>query len=305
MQGFGNRLRRSGAVFALLASVEVFAAAHAPAADPWLDRVRRFAPGDFAGFGANKLPRVVVGPPRGGGALQGATDVVSLGHGGRISVAFVDNVVVDGPGDDLAIFENAFHAGGEDGPVFTELGIVSLSADGLTWIEFPYDTGSGEGLAGRSPVFAHPGNEIDPLTAEGGGDRFDIGAVGLAFVRFVRIDDGGDTLPDAGNDVAPAGKGGFDLDAMAAIHSSAPAVVEGQVTDGGQPVELALVRLVPDDGTRPLRRRTHADGSFRFSTVLPSGGYRVIARRADLGRAETSIEVTVDSLEAEVALELE
>jgi hypothetical protein len=273
--------------------------------DPWLDGAIRFTPGAFAGFGAAALPRIVLGPPHGGGLLKGSTHVVSLGNDGSIVVTFRDNVVVDEPGDDLVIFENAFHSGSEDGPIFDELGIVAVSTDGLEWHEFPYDAGTGEGLAGRAPVLAAPGNGIDPLAPEGGGDRFDIGALGLSLVRFVRITDGGAVLPDAGNNAVPADKGGFDLDAMGAIHSSAPGVVTGTVVKGGAPVSLARVRLIPADGTRTLRKRTHADGTFRIRPVLPSGSYRVVARLLGLGRAEQEIEVSLDHLEVDVELALE
>ena len=68
------------------------------ATDPWLDVVRDFAPGMFAGFGQAELPRVVLGPPVPGGLTEGSTDVVSLGNGGVIEVSFRDNIVFDGPG---------------------------------------------------------------------------------------------------------------------------------------------------------------------------------------------------------------
>jgi hypothetical protein len=275
------------------------------AGDPWLDAVRAFSPGEFAGFGASALPGIVRGAPRGGGPLQGGTNVVSLGEGGSITVAFRDNVVVDGPGDDLVVFENAFHSGSAEGPLFEELGIVSVSADGKEWVTFPYDALTGEGLSGRAPVLSHPVNGIDPLSAEAGGDRFDIGALGLGFVRFVRITDGGDALPDAGDFVPPADKGGFDLDAMGALNSAEPGVVQGMVTANGAPVAGAGVRLEsPVDG-RVMRRRTRADGAFRFRPVLPSGSYRIVAAGDTLGRAEQTIEVDAGSLVADVELALD
>jgi hypothetical protein len=273
--------------------------------DPWLDGVKVFAPGSYAGFGADKLPAIVLGPPRGGGLTQQSVDVVSLGNGGSITVVFRDNVVVDGPGADLVIYENPFHAGSETGPIFAEYGIVELSPDGKTWTQVPYDSATGVGLAGAEPVLSTPENGIDALAPEGGGDRFDIGAVGLAFVRFVRVTDGGDAIPDPGNLVPPADKGGFDLDAVGAIHSSPPAIVHGTVTAGGVPVEEARVALIPQDGTRRLHRRTRADGTFRFRPVLPSGVVTIRARRADLGRGERSVSVTLQSLDAEASLTID
>ncbi|HEY1087459.1 MAG TPA: cell surface protein, partial [Archangium sp.] len=52
--------------------------------DPWADRVVRFTPGPGAGFGQDKLPDVVLGPPSGLGDSQGSLDVLALGKGGVI-----------------------------------------------------------------------------------------------------------------------------------------------------------------------------------------------------------------------------
>ena len=290
--------------FAALLVISGTTASVAGPSDPWLDGVKRFEPGAFAGFGQDLLPRVVLGRPRGAGALRGSTHVVSLGHGGSIVVVFRDNVVFDGPGDDLVVFENAFHSGSESGPIFTELGIVEVSADGRAWHRFPFDPDTGEGLAGRTPVYASKSNDIDPLSPAAGGDRFDIGALGLELVRFVRILDGGDELDDVGNHVVPADKGGFDLDAMAAIHSSPPAVITGSVSHGGLPASGARVRLVPSDGSRKLRRKTGDDGTFRFWPVLPAGAFRIVARIPDVGRVERDVFVSLDVLSADVDLAL-
>jgi Carboxypeptidase regulatory-like domain len=288
-----------------VAALALPAPASAAHGDAWIDRVVAFVPGPSAGFGADALPRIVLGPPHGLGALQGSVDVVSLGSGGSITVAFRDNVVIDGPGDDLVVFENAFHSGSEDGPIFTEYGIVSLSADGKTWHEVPYDAQAGTGLAGRAPVFASPGNGIDALAPVGGGDRFDLADVGLAFARFVRIVDAGDAIDDVGNHVPVADKAGFDLDAVGAIHSTTPGVVTGTVTAGGAPITSAHVRLEPADGTKHMRRATHPDGSFRFRPVLPSGSYRIVARRRGVGRAEATFDVDSEHLQPHLDLTLE
>jgi len=268
--------------------------------DPWLDVVREFSPGAFAGFGQTELPWIVLGPPVPGGLVEGSTDVVSLGDGGVIEVSFRDNLVFDGPGDDLVIFENAFHIGSPTGAVFTEYAYVEVSADRLSWARFPVDPVTGEGLAGRSVVLS----EVDPLDPAAGGDRFDIGALGLEFVRHVRLVDAGTDIDDVGNHVAPANQGGFDLDAAAAIHSSAPATVAGLVVAGAEPVSQALVRLVPLDGGRRKRRRTDADGHFEFGNVIPSGDYRVRARRRGVGAAIENVYVDLDQLAVEVELRL-
>jgi hypothetical protein len=284
----------------VLASLLSFGGVVRAETDPWLDVVREFSPGAFAGFGQTELPWVVLGPPLPGGLVQGSTDVVSLGEGGAIEVSFRDNLVFDGPGDDLVIYENAFHIGSPTGEVFTEYAYVEVSPDRLTWSRFPVDPLTGEGLAGRSVVVP----ETDPLDPAAGGDRFDIGELGLDFVRHVRLIDAGTDIDDVGNHVAPANQGGFDLDAAAAIHSSAPATVTGLVVMGTEPVARALVRLVPLDGGRRKRRRTDAAGHFEFANVIPAGDYRVRARRRDVGVATAKVYVDLDQLAVDVDLRL-
>lgn len=290
--------RRSLVCAALCALLSLGGVAQA-ASDPWLDVVRDFVPGAFAGFGRDELPRVVLGPPVPGGLTQGSTDVVSLGNGGMIEVSFRDNVVFDGPGDDLVIFENAFHIGSPDGALFTEYAYVEVSVDGSMWTRFPVDPATGDGLAGRNAVSPDAG---DPLAPDAGGDRFDIGDLGMDFVRHVRLIDAADEIDDVGNHVAPANQGGFDLDAAAALHSTPPAVVSGVVALGAEPVGRALVRLVPLDGGRRKRRRTDSDGRFVFSNVVPSGDYRVRARRRGVGIATTQVYLDLDQLEVDVEL---
>lgn len=276
-----DRMRVARALAALLvvaACVSLGASfASASGSDPWLDRVRRFEPGTSAGFGAAELPLVVLGQPQGAGALQGSLDVVSLGNGGVIEVRFADNAVMDGPGDDLAIYENAFHAGDENGPIFTEFALIEVSRDGKNWKEFPYDAESGEGLAGRAPVYANSSNAIDPLAPEGGGDRFDIGALGLDYVTAVRIIDAGALIDDVGNHSFAGTKGGFDLDAAAALHSTALARLYGVVTVAGSAAADIRVRVRGADQQRWQRRRTKADGSYVFRRLLPQGDYVVRA----------------------------
>jgi hypothetical protein len=269
--------------------------------DPWIDVVRAFAPGTFAGFGQQNMPWVVLGPPVPGGVSRGSTDVVSLGNGGSIEVLFRDNLVVDGPGADLVIFENAFHIGSPSGDVFTEFAFVEVSTDGREWHRFPFDGESGVGLAGATPVLLEPADPLDPAA---GGDRFDIGDLGLDFVRYVRLIDAGAEIDDVGNHVAPASQGGFDLDAAAALNSTPPAVVRGVVTLAGEAVGRAVVHLVPINGGRVKRRRADAEGRFEFANVIPSGDYRIEARRRGVGRAEALVYLDLVQLEVDVPLVL-
>jgi len=176
-----------------------------------------FAPGEFAGFGQDVLPQVVLGGPRGAGPGQGGLDVLSLGREGTITLAFEDWIAVDGPGPDLLVFENPF-------PGWVEPGRVEVSADGESWVAFPCDgldaDGGYPGCAGVVPVLAHVDeNDLDPTDPDAaGGDAFDLADVGLAEARFIRITDDG-TAPDFGY----AGQaGGFDLDAVAVVNGAEP-----------------------------------------------------------------------------------
>ena len=205
------------------------------AADPFADAVVAYQIGTGGGAGQ---PALVLGPPRGGGAFQGSTDTLSLGLGGWIVLAFTDNVIVDGPGPDFTVFENAFLTRGlVTGGPFAEPGTVSVSADGVHFVAFPCQADAAPyypGCAGVYPVFANAGdaNAPSPLVPTttpiadlvgvpvdgftpppgSGGDSFDLAAVGLTAARFVRID-------ASGLRAGLAGLAGFDLDAVAAVHS--------------------------------------------------------------------------------------
>jgi hypothetical protein len=241
-------------------------------ADPFLDDVVDVELGSGAGHGTEAM---VLGPPRGGGAFQGALDVLSLGLGGSIVVAFDDNVVVDGPGPDLTVFENPFLQRGElTLPPFSEWGRVSVSADGEHWLTFACaatDAPYHPGCAGVYPVFANADDPTAPSPlvpstapieslvglpvvgfvppAGSGGDVFDLADVGIAAVRFVRIE-GIDVCPGA-QGLCVAGKAGFDLDAMAALHS---VETEGQADSDGDGI------VDPADGCPSLADPAQLDG---------------------------------------------
>jgi len=207
---YGRRLV-AAAVWLLTPGISVWAAS-----DPFVDAIVSFAPGAHTN---GETQSAVLGPPMGTGDLQGSTDTLSLGDGGSVVVRFDPPAICDGPGPDFVVFENAFHAGSASGPIFVEVGIVAVSDDGTQFAEFPYDPVTFVGLAGQTPVFSNPSNGIDPTDpAVAGGDAFDLATVGLASARFVRITDPGAAIPDPGNRVVPGPTGGFDLDAIVAIH---------------------------------------------------------------------------------------
>lgn len=208
------------------------------------DTVHAFVPGTGAGFGQAYFPGNVLAPPNGNSNPNtpnfSEQDLLSLGDGGRITLRFVNNRIVDGPGPDFIVFENPLQPVGEPNQSFSEVAVVEVSDDGQNWVAFPFDyippgtTGSlldmanYVGFAGVRPVLSSPGNGITPFDpALAGGDPFDLADIGIPSVRYVRLIDTGSTTTDAQGDVVMdpgnifsfEGTAGFDLDAVAAIHS--------------------------------------------------------------------------------------
>lgn len=195
--------------------------------DRFATKVVSFTPGECAGFGIPDMPGIVLGPPVGAGALAGSFDVVSLGVGGAIVLSVEPNAIVDGPGTDLIVFENAFYASGNPSQPAADLGEVSVSEDGLTWKTFacsPPDAGTASdygACAGWHPVYSAPDNGIAPFdVAQAGGEAYDLATVGLARARFVRIVDRARRSCDG---VMPKpNNAGFDLDAIAVVNAEIP-----------------------------------------------------------------------------------
>lgn len=131
--------------------------------DPWADKVTLFTQGKPVPKVARN-PAAAVGRPDCPAGKKDASKYVALGHDGLLVLEFTDNVLVNGPGDDLAIFS----VGANPKPVE-----VSISVDGTNWINL-----------GR---------------LEGGKSTFDIGTAstsGQQF-RFVKIVDGRGSNPKA------------------------------------------------------------------------------------------------------------
>lgn len=206
------------AVAAALLSLPATAAAER-CADAVVERVEG-ADGGYLEPGL-AMPGVVLGPPAGGGAFSQSLDVYPLGHGGSITLAFEDNAILNGPGPDFRVFENAFHTSSDLSTTFREAGFVEASADGITFVRFPWNAENFTGLAGISPVYANPLAGIGPLDPNAGGDAFDLATIGLDEARYVRIVDAADFVNDEGNNfpIRGQGKAGFDLDAIVALNS--------------------------------------------------------------------------------------
>ena len=240
--------------FALALAVVV---AHPPGcgAQAFPDRVAGFAPGPGASFGQAYYPGNVLGAPHGSSDPEtpqiSDQHLLSLGDGGHITLEFVSHRIVDGPGPDFTVFENPVQVMEEPGHTFVEAATVSVSEDGTSWTTFPFDftdpgppaipnlyaNGIYTGFAGMNPSLSSPDNGISPFDpAVSGGDAFDLADIAVARVRFVRLRDtgttttsptytpGGTIVNDPGNWL-PGVTAGFDLDAVAAIHTEAVTAV--------------------------------------------------------------------------------
>lgn len=217
------------------------------------DSVKEFVPGKNAGFGQTYFPGNVLGPPEGTLNPQfpndNPQDLLSLGTGGYLIYEFSTNEIIDEPGPDFTIFENPVQPTGFPDQSFVDSAIVSVSTDSLTWHQFPVDLVSTKpadlrlksnyiGFAGVQPTYSSSTNGISPFDpAVSGGDQFDLADLGITGVRFVKIQDtghanykptydkDGDLISDYGNLIDPdpsivgGTTAGFDLDAMAAIHT--------------------------------------------------------------------------------------
>ena len=185
--------------------------------DPFAVDVVSFSPGEHAGFGSDRFPQIVFGPPGGGEDGGGSLDVLSLGVGGSIVVE-LGCAASDGDGVDLVVYENAFVVGAPDTDTgasthFVEVADVAVSADGVTFVAFACDKPAStlahddgiDGCAGMATVAAG----ATGVFPDDGGDGFDLATVGLAEARFVRITDRSTS--------GSADTAGFDLDAVAAI----------------------------------------------------------------------------------------
>jgi hypothetical protein len=165
----------------------------------------------------------LTGAPGGGGATTpnaAATDLVTVSDGGVLELHLPGVAVLDGPGADFVVYENAFYAGGDRSLRAADPATVEVSSDGTTWVAIPAVLRGGaipsgiaidarlfgEGYLGIEPVFANATNALGPGSLAAGGDRFDIAATGLDSVRAIRI------IDVAGDGRSP------DLDALAWIH---------------------------------------------------------------------------------------
>ncbi len=190
-----------------------------------------FGPNFNVGYGSDNphFPQCVLGLPdstaRPCAAAFSPTELLSLGRGGSITLYF-RRPIVDLPGVDFTVFENPFYLACDTSRVFAETGIVSVSKDGINFVEFAFEVIDSlpiqsprryRGLAGVTPTngAVSPLLPGSPNQGRSGGDSFDLADVGLDTVYFVRITDAAERVNDGGP-IADS----FDLDAVVAIHQA-------------------------------------------------------------------------------------
>lgn len=226
------------------------------AADPWADRVVSYGPGVGADAAYGNAAVATGSPERFTGentpfgpfpssvtpfaGAFGTDEVVSIGRGGSLTVAF-DEPVLNDPqnpyGIDLLVFGNSFFTNPQFAPVALGIsadgGTVEISPDGATWYlvtgavadglfptlgyideSNPFG-GLSEGLVPTDftkpvdPSFNWVGQDLNGLIAgyagSGGGAGIDIGVLGLSQISFVRVslaaDASGNIEIDAFSDV--------------------------------------------------------------------------------------------------------
>jgi hypothetical protein len=172
-----------------------------------------------------------------------STSVVSLGNGGAITLGFAD-AITDGPGDDLAVFENGFYSDATGQLLFTELAYVEVSSNGTDFVRFDSASRRATPVGGFDYQDVRELGGLAGKDGGGWGTPFDLtalrnepavraGTVDLDAITHVRLVDvvgaddyprPGDRFPDSfGRAVFDTfkgtGSGGFDLRAIGALHT--------------------------------------------------------------------------------------
>lgn len=208
------------------------------------DTVFAFSPGSGQNIGQDSayFPQNVLGLPDPNATPTSPSsspyEILSLGEKGAIVLGWKNYVLVDGPGPDFIVFENAFYYGNNQ--VFAEPGIVSVSKDGIQFYTFPFDTLTLVGCAGMTPTNG-AANPFDPTQA--GGDAFDLSTIGIDSIRYIRIEDFCWYIKqDPNHPYYSPLLSGFDLDAITARY------LVPMVSTTAQQQHLKVQKIKTDSG---------------------------------------------------------
>lgn len=176
------------------------------------DSVRYFTwgTGQTHGQGPVFFPQnVFAGPSRIATETVPDTDpreICSIGLGGTIVMGYRAGLVVDGPGADILVVENAFKYSATR--TYAEPARVEVSKDGVEWTTFPFDSITLIGCAGVTP----------------GGNEFDLATIGIDSIRWIRITDVTSIiLANTKHPYYDPTLSGFDLDVVMGLHVVAAA----------------------------------------------------------------------------------
>lgn len=199
-----------------------------PRISAWAAAVEELVFGPECTVDAHRDPSLALGP-----AAGNTVDTLCLGEGGALTLRF-EPPLSDGPGPDLAVFENAFSDS------FLELAFVEVSSDGAHFVRFDtvylgtqpldafgtQDTTRFDGLAGKYRQGYGTPFDLATLRAR---PEVQLGVLELSRVTHVRLVDivGDGTMTDSFGspifDPTPTvGTAGFDVDAVAGLHALAP-----------------------------------------------------------------------------------
>lgn len=311
------RLRRHIAAAIVAATALAAATAIAPrgASAQTPAAVHSFVPGGGQAVGQEPeyFPANVLGlPDPGARRMVPSIDprqIVSLGMGGEIVLRF-DAPIVDGDGADLTVFENAFYyAIGPRERLFAEPAEVAASRDGINFVAWPFDTLTLAGCAGTAPTYGDR-NPFDPAVS--GGNAFDLAAIGLDSVRFLRIRDVTALVAaDATHPYWDPTLSGFDLDAVVAIpiDGRAPAATPDGTPDAtailSQPSMIpnpAIDRVLVTHRAARALRVLDMHGRLRHQETVTMGSVSTMLDLRELGNGVYIVEIKGDDGERTASL---
>lgn len=260
------------------------------------DAVDSFTAGEGGGRGKEYMPGNVLGLPDTAARESVATidpkQILSLGLDGEIVLRFDHVQIIDGPGKDFTVFENAFayRIGGKD-KLYAEPGEVGVSRDGVEYIDFPYDPTTLQGCAGVTPT---NGDQPPYEPALSGGDGFDLAEIGADSVRFIRIRDVTRIVKE--NEDHPfydVTLNGFDLDAVVALNTQAATSGVAADLESVQGVALDVPSVIVGSSVLPFQLSLPRPASVHAALIDLQG--------REMGRIETDAWSGENRLEIEVA----